>query len=108
ELARARGRVREQARVRSFARRNGVRFVSGMTTNTAKPTRIWIVAHDFSDCADDAADMALDDLLDSKTGGSIVLVHAFDLLLPPGAIDPMPSSDYTMTSEAETRTAATH
>lgn len=46
-----------------------------MTTSTYGKARICIVAHDFSSFAERAADAALDDLLDSRRGGRIVLVH---------------------------------
>lgn len=41
----------------------------------ASTGRVCIVAHDFSTFAERAADTALDDLLDSRRGGRIVLVH---------------------------------
>ena len=46
----------------------------------------WLVAHDFSPCADAAAALAVDDLLRRKEGGHLVLLHVFTLLPPPASI----------------------
>jgi hypothetical protein len=43
--------------------------------------RTWLVAHDFSSCTDAAADLALDDLLATRHGGRIVLVHVYTPVL---------------------------
>jgi nucleotide-binding universal stress UspA family protein len=53
---------------------------------------VLVVGHDFSPCADAATDLALEDLLDSRRGGRLVLVHAFLVLVPPAAVDPAPMS----------------
>jgi nucleotide-binding universal stress UspA family protein len=52
----------------------------------AAPHR-WIVAHDFSACAESAARTAARDLANTKEGGTLVLVHVYDVLPPPAAVD---------------------
>lgn len=49
--------------------------------------KLWIVAHDFSTCADAAADLALADMRSTRGGGRILLVHAFSVMLPPASIE---------------------
>lgn len=49
--------------------------------------RTFVVAHDLSSFAEEAADTALDDLLDSRRGGRLVLVHVVEVYIPAGAID---------------------
>ena len=68
---------------------------------------IWLVAHDFSSCADAAADLALDDLLDSRRGGHIVLVNVFTIMLPQGTIEAMPASSWSVGVEEATRLQVT-
>jgi nucleotide-binding universal stress UspA family protein len=53
--------------------------------STSQPT--WLVPHDFSACADAAADLALKDLRAQSSGGRIVLVHVVSLFLPPGVLE---------------------
>lgn len=53
----------------------------------AAPARVWLVAHDLSSCADAAASLAVDDLLETQRGGRVVLLHVYTVLLPGGAID---------------------
>ena len=53
----------------------------------AAADRLYLVAHDFSRCADAAADLAVADLLDSRTGGRIVLMHAYMVLMPGATIE---------------------
>lgn len=60
--------------------------------NTNKATRIhqtWLVAHDFSACAETAADLALEDMLATRRGGRILLLHAVTLYVPPPSIEGM-------------------
>ena len=47
----------------------------------------WLVAHDFSSCAETAANLALDDLLARRSGGRLLLAHVFTVYAPPSAID---------------------
>lgn len=49
--------------------------------------RVWLVAHDFSTCADAAAEIAITDLLDSRAGGRIILMHAYMVLIPGATIE---------------------
>jgi nucleotide-binding universal stress UspA family protein len=70
-------------------------------------TRTWLVAHDFSPCADAAADLALDDLSDSKRGGRIVLAHVFTVLVPPAAMEPAAIGSSVVAWENAMRTEAT-
>jgi nucleotide-binding universal stress UspA family protein len=49
--------------------------------------RTWLVAHDFSSCADAAAELAVDDLIDMKRGGRIVVLHMFTVLAPDAPIE---------------------
>jgi nucleotide-binding universal stress UspA family protein len=48
---------------------------------------LWIVAHDFSTCADAAAQLALADLRATRGGGRLLLVHVFSVMLPPTSIE---------------------
>lgn len=47
----------------------------------------WLVAHDFSSCAEAAASLALDDLLARREGGRLLLAHVFTVYAPSSAID---------------------
>ena len=78
-----------------------------MTEDTQPNERVWLVAYDFSACSEAAADQALDDLLDSRRGGRLVLAHVFSVLLPPGTIEPSPRSAYFLNAEEAARTDAT-
>jgi universal stress protein A len=49
--------------------------------------RRWLVAHDFSASADAAARAAAKDLAASREGGTLVILHAYDILPPPAAVD---------------------
>jgi nucleotide-binding universal stress UspA family protein len=57
------------------------------SSNAPASDRVWLVAHDFSRCADAAADLAVDDLVDSRAGGHIVLLHAYLVLVPGATIE---------------------
>lgn len=80
-----------------------------MTAN-ARPgsndIRTFIVAHDLSSFAEEAADTALADLLDSRRGGRIVLVHVVEVFIPAGAIDFAGVAPSYASIELHTRVAA--
>jgi nucleotide-binding universal stress UspA family protein len=54
---------------------------------TSRSPSTVLVAHDFSPAAGAAADLALDDLLDSKRGGRLVVVHVYTVPIPVAPID---------------------
>jgi nucleotide-binding universal stress UspA family protein len=68
---------------------------------------VFLVGHDFSPCADAAADLALEDLLDSRRGGRLVLAHAFLVLVPPAVVDPSPMARSLLEVEDAARAQAT-
>lgn len=49
--------------------------------------RRWLVAHDFSACADAAARVAVKDLLDGTTPATIELVHVYQVMPLPTGFD---------------------
>lgn len=54
-----------------------------MTTSTpTQKQKTWIVAHDFSACADAAATLAMTDLANGRRASTLVLLHVFQLPLP--------------------------
>lgn len=71
--------------------------------DTSRP--LWIVAHDFSPCADAAADRAVDDLV-TAGGGKLVLLHVFRIDAP-GALqrEPVLAIEYRSQEEATKRAA---
>ncbi len=65
-------------------------------------TRTVLVAHDFSSYAENAADAALDDLIDSTVGGRMVLVHCFHFVPLPG-FELAPLGDTLLNAEINLR-----
>ena len=65
---------------------NPASSASASTRATTTTPAVWLVAHDFSPCADAAAELAVEDLLRRREGGHLVLLHIFTLLPPPASI----------------------
>jgi nucleotide-binding universal stress UspA family protein len=58
-----------------------------MSTEKTPTARVWLVGHDFSACADAAADIALNDLMDTDRGGTLVLCAVVTVMVPPAPIE---------------------